>query len=168
MYILILRVIGLSILLLWSASTLARDCGEAGAKHWSTVVKLTAGPVTLHWSGLHDAHQVVCSLSFRNAQDQMQTLEVCGEPEPNERESLIAFVSCAEDGCDNTIVVADMIRGALLKGDLPVSLHHMYLSLQWRTHGRNLLVDVEGITGETWRRFTCSVTDAVVCAARVL
>jgi hypothetical protein len=166
-YILIMRGVGLSILLLWSASTLAGECGEAGAKHWSTVVKLAAGPVTLHWSGLEDAHQVVCSLSFRNAHDQMQTLQVWGEPEPNERENLIAFASCAEDGCDNTIVVADMIRGVVLKGALPVSLHHMYLSLQWHTHGRSLLVDVEGITGETWRRFTCSVADAVFCAARL-
>jgi hypothetical protein len=163
-----LRLSGTSILLLWSACALATECGEAGAKHWSTVVKLAAGPVTLHWSGRHDAHQVVCSLSFRNAQEQMQTLEVWGEPESNATESLIAFASCGEDGCDNTIVVADIARGALLKGDLPLSLHHMYLSLQWRTAGRNLLVEVEGINGETWRRYTCSVNEAVVCVLKIL
>jgi len=51
----------------------------------------------------------------------VQALEVWGEPEINVAENLVAFASCADDGCDNTILIADIVRGVVIKGDLPPS-----------------------------------------------
>ena len=159
-----MKRVGLLLLLLWSCPALAKQCGNPGAKHWSTVVRLSAGPITLHWTGVDERGQAVCRLSYRDGQGQMQALEVWGEPEPNVTQSLIAFASCADDGCDNTILVADIVRGVVLKGDLPVSMQQTYFSLKWATSGRTLAVEGERTDGRSPRHFTCAVTETVVCA----
>jgi hypothetical protein len=94
----------------------------------------------------------------------MQALEVWGEPQPNVAENLVAFAFCADDGCDNTILVADIVRGVVLKGDLPVSMQQTYFSLKWAASGRTLSVEGERIDGRQPRHLTCAVTERVVCA----
>jgi len=158
-----MKRVGLLLLLLWSLPALAKQCGDAGAKHWSTVVRLAVGPITLHWTGVDDRGQAVCRLSYRDSQGQMQALEVWGEPEPNVTENLVAFASCADDGCDNTILVADIVRGVVLKGDLPVSMQQTYFSLKWAASGRTLSVEGEHSDGRQPRHLTCAVTERVVC-----
>ena len=159
-----MKRVGLLVLLLWSFPALAKQCGEPTAKHWSTVVNLAAGPVTLHWTGVDVGRQAVCRLSYRNRQGGVQTLEVWGEPEVNVTENLVAFVSCADDGCDNTILVADIVQGAVLKGDLPPSVQQTYFSLKWAASGRTLSVEGESIGGRPPRHFSCAVTEKVACA----
>ena len=159
-----MKRVGLLLLLLWSFPALAKQCGEPTAKHWSTVVNLAAGPVTLHWTGVDVGRQAVCRLSYRNRQGEVQTLEVWGEPEVNVTENLVAFVSCADDGCDNTILVADIVQGAVLKGDLPPSVQQTYFSLKWAASGRTLSVEGESIGGRPPRHFSCAVTEKVACA----
>jgi hypothetical protein len=158
-----MKRVGLFLLLLWSFPALAKHCGDPGAKHWSTVVKLAAGPVTLDWTGVHEAGQAVCRLSYRNKQGQVQTLEVWGQPEPNETENLIAFAACTDDGCDKTVLVADIATGALLRGDLPVPAQQIFFSLGWGASRRTLLVETEGVDNQPPRHFTCEVTERVVC-----
>jgi len=94
----------------------------------------------------------------------MQALEVWGEPEANVTENLIAFAFCTDDGCDNKILVADIIRGVVLEGDLPVSTQQTYFSLKWAASGRTLSVEGENFGGRPARHFTCAVADEVVCA----
>jgi hypothetical protein len=91
-------------------------------------------------------------------------LEVWGEPEANVTENLIAFTSCADDGCDNTILVADVVRDVVLKGELPPSTQQTYFSLKWASSERTLSVEGESIGGRSPRHFTCAVTESVVCA----
>jgi len=110
-----MKRVGLLLLLMWSFPALAKECGDPDARHWSTVVRLAAGSVTLHWTGVYEGRQAVCLLSYRNSQGKTQTLEVWGEPELNVAESLVAFASCADDGCDSTLLVADIVRGVVLK-----------------------------------------------------
>jgi hypothetical protein len=153
------------VLLVWSFPALAKQCGDPAAKHWSTVVRLAAGPITLHWTGVDEGGQAVCRLLYRNSQGQMQALDVWGEPEPNLTENLVAFAFCADDGCDNTIMVADIVRGVVLKADLPVSTQRTYFTLRWATSGRTLSVEGESNGGRPPRHFTCAVTERVVCAA---
>jgi hypothetical protein len=153
----------LLLLLLWCLPALAKPCGDPTAKHWNTVVKLAAGPVTLHWTGVSEGRQAVCLLSYRNRQGQLQALEVWGEPEANVTENLIAFTSCTDDGCDNKIAVADVVRDIVLEGDLPPSTQHSYFSLSWASSGRTLSVEGEKIGGRPPRHFTCAVTERVVC-----
>jgi len=94
----------------------------------------------------------------------VQALEVWGEPEANAPENLIAFVSCTDDGCDNTLLVADIVRGVVLKGTLPPSTQQTYFSLKWAASGRTLAVEGESIGGRPPRHFTCEVTERVACA----
>jgi hypothetical protein len=96
----------------------------------------------------------------------MQALEVWGEPEANVPENLIAFASCADDGCDNKILVADIVRGVVLEGALPVSTQQTYFSLKWAASGRTLSVEGESFGGRPPRQFNCAVTERVVCATR--
>jgi len=109
-----MNLVWLLALLLWSFPALAKQCGDPVARHWSTVVALAAGPVTFHWTGFGEGHQAVCRLSYRDTQGQVQALEVWGEPEVNVAENLVAFASCADDGCDNTILIADIVRGVVI------------------------------------------------------
>ena len=83
-----------------------------------------------------------------NKQGRTQVLEVWGEPEPNVTENLIAFVSCADDGCDNKILVADIIWDVVLEGHLPVSTQQTYLSLKWAASGRKSSVEGESFGGQ--------------------
>jgi len=158
-----MKRVGLLLLLMWSFPALAKECGDPDARHWSTVVRLAAGSVTLHWTGVYEGRQAVCLLSYRNSQGKTQTLQVWGEPELNVAESLVAFASCADDGCDSTLLVADIVRGVVLKGDLPPSTEQTYFSLKW-TSGRTLSVEGDSIGGRPPRHFTCTVTERVVCA----
>ena len=158
-----MKSVGLLLMLL-SLPALGKQCGDPGAKHWSTVLNLAAGPVTLHWTGVHEGGQAVCRLSYRNKQGQTQALEVWGEPEVNVAENLIAFAFCADDGCDNKFLVADIVRGVVLEGDLPVSTRQTYFSLKWAAPGRTLSVEGESFGGRPPRHFSCAVTERVVCA----
>ena len=159
-----MKSVGLLVMLLWSLPALGKQCGDPGAKHWSTVLTLAAGPVTLQWTGVHESGQAVCRLSYRNTQGQAQALEVWGEPEANVTENLIAFASCSDDGCDNQILVADIVRGVVLQGELPLSTQRTYFSLKWAASGRTLLVEGESSGGRPPRHFTCAVAERVVCA----
>jgi hypothetical protein len=94
----------------------------------------------------------------------MQALEVWGEPEANVTENLIAFASCTDDGCDNKILVADIVRAVVLEGALPVSTQQTYFSLKWAASGRILSVEGESFGGRPPREFNCAVTEKVVCA----
>lgn len=154
----------LLLLLLWSLPALAKECGDPGAKHWTTAVNLAAGPVKLHWTGVGEGRQAVCRVSYRNREGQTQELEVWGEPEINVTENLVAFASCSDDGCDSTVSVADIVRGIVLKGHLPPSTQQTYFSLKWAPSGRTLSVEAESIGGRPPRHFTCTVTETVVCA----
>jgi hypothetical protein len=154
--------------LLWSASALGKECGEADAKHWTTVVKVAAAPVTLHWTGVYEGRDSVCAISFTDSQGHLRTLSVWGQPQVNAAKSLIALASCADDGCDTTILVADIARGVVLKSALPLHDAQGYFSVAWEGSGSRLAVEVEGIPGQPPRRLTCSVADKIVCATRGL
>jgi hypothetical protein len=160
--------LGVLVLLLWSASALAKGCGEAGAKQWTTVVKSAAARVTLHWTGVYEGRDSVCAISFSRTPGHLQMLNVRGQPQVNAAASLIAFASCADDGCDRAILVADIARGVVLKSSLPLPDQQLYFSLSWEGSGRTLAVEVEGIQGQPPQHLTCSVSERIVCARRGL
>ena len=154
---------------LWSSLAIAEDCGELGSKHWSTVVKLKAAPVTLHWTGVYEGADSVCSAVYKTSSGQSRTLEVWGQPQVNEAQSLLAFLSCADDGCEKEILVADIARGVVLKTKLPLTGPQSYLKAKWNATGRELLIELESFDegGQPLpvpaRRFFCSVTKTVKC-----
>jgi hypothetical protein len=94
----------------------------------------------------------------------MQALEVWGEPEANVTENLIAFAFCADNGCDNKILVVDIVRGVVLESELPVSMQETYFAIKWAASGRTLSVEGESFDGRPPRHLTCAVTERVVCA----
>jgi hypothetical protein len=163
-----MKSLGVLILLLWSTSALAKECGEAGAKHWTTTVKTAAAPVTMHWTGVYEGHNSVCGISFSRTPGRTQTLSVSGEPQVNAAQSLIAFSSCADDGCDRSLLVADIAQGTVLKGMLPLPDQQLYFSVAWSGSERTLSVEVEGIRGQRPQHLTCSVSERIVCAKRGL
>ncbi|MGB6604563.1 MAG: hypothetical protein WA747_08405 [Steroidobacteraceae bacterium] len=158
--------LGVLLLLLWSTSTLADSCGEAGAKHWTTVVKLAVAPVTLHWTGVNEGRDSVCAISLSRSPTHLQMLNVWGQPEVNAASSLIAFDSCEDDGCRRTILVADVARGVVLKSSLPLADQELYFSLSWKGPGRTLAVQVQGVQGQPPQHLTCSISEQIVCARR--
>jgi hypothetical protein len=149
--------------ILSSASALANECGEPGSRNWDSVVKLSAASVTLHWTGVYEGRDAVCGLSYQTSQGEARTLTVWGQPQVNKMESLIAFASCADDGCEKTILIADIVRGVVLKGVLPLSVPQAYFSIKWKGSSRTLSIDMEGIQGRRQRKFTCSPSDPIVC-----
>jgi hypothetical protein len=151
--------------ILWPASALANECGESGSRHWASVVKLSAVSVTLHWTGVYEGRDVVCGLSYQTSKGVARTLTVWGQPQVNETENLIAFASCADDGCEKTILIADIVRGVVLKGALPLSVPQAYFSIKWRGASRTLSVDMERVQGQPPRKFACSSSDPIVCVA---
>ena len=163
-----MKSLGVLILILWSTSALAKECGEAGAKHWTTVVKTAAAPVTMRWTGVIEGHDSVCGISFSRTPGRVQNRSVWGEPQVNAAQSLIAFSSCADDGCDRSLVVADIAQGTVVKGMLPLPDRQLYFSVAWSGSQRTLSVNVEGIQGQPPQHLTCSVSERIVCAKRGL
>jgi hypothetical protein len=151
--------------LFWSASGLTQVCGEPGLRHWTSVVKLAAAPVTLHWTGVREGKDAVCGIAYQTHQGKARVLSVFGQPQINRSESLIAFAACADDGCDKTILIADFVSGVVLKGVLPVSASQTYFSARWARPGRTLSVDLEGMPGQPSRQFSCTASREVVCVA---
>jgi hypothetical protein len=162
------KILGVLGLLLWSTSALAESCGEAGARHWITMVKLAAAHVTMHWTGVDEGRDSVCAISFPRSSVHLQLLNVWGQPQVNAAASLIAFASCSDDGCRKTILVADIARGMVLKSSLPLPDEQRRFSLSWEGSGRTLAVEVEGMRGQPPQHLTCTVSEEIDCAKREL
>ena len=153
-------------LFLWSALALANECGEPGARHWNTVVKLATTEVTLHWTGVYEGSDAVCGVAYQPTAGESRTLDVFGQPSVNRSKSLIAFVSCADDGCGNNVLVADIARGAVLKAELPLVGPQSYLKAKWKGETRELIIDVESFSEgvpSAGSQYRCSVADTVRC-----
>lgn len=130
------------------------------------MAKFANATVTLRWTGVYEGSDTVCEVSVLDAKGHTKVLSVWGQPYINAPAGLIAFASCADDGCDAVIVVADISRGVLLKGALPVSAQQHYFKLAWQLPGRTLSVLDEGPAADGSQQLVCTVTSEVVCSAR--
>lgn len=157
-------------LLFYSSLVTAQECGEPDAKHWTTLVKLEAAQVTLHWTGVYEGVDTVCGITYNTNLGREQTLEVYGHPEVNAKQNLLGFVTCADDGCEKKIHIADIARNVVLKADLPITAQQIYLKAKWKDTNRELLIEVESFSeGKALppSHILCSVAESVRCA-RVL
>lgn len=156
----------LAIVLLYSASAFGADCGDPEAKHWKTVVKLKAASVTLHWTGVYEGSDTVCRVSYKTASTKQTSQAVWGQPSVNTEQGLLAFVSCADDGCEKELQVLDVGRSQLLKAALPLTDDQFYLKASWKGNERVLLVEVESFPAgqRTITTFTCAVGNVVSCS----
>jgi hypothetical protein len=155
---------------LCSSLAAAQECGAPDARHWSTVVKLESAQVTLHWTGVYEGADSVCSTTYKTNLGQPKTLEVYGQPEINKTQNLLGFVSCADDGCEKEILIADIAHGVVLKTELPIAAPQFYLKAKWKGTSRGLLIEGEPFSyGKALppSHFLCSVAENVQCA-RVL
>jgi hypothetical protein len=160
------RIATLLLLLLCAGPALAKECGEPGQRHWRTVLRWPSGTIGLRWTGVYLGHQSVCELSYRDTAGHRRTLEVWGQPVPDEPERLIAFSTCRDRGCDPTILVADLNRGVLMRGELPVPKQKTFFSMKWSGAGRTLGVEVESTDDLPPGEFICWVTETVTCGLR--
>lgn len=141
----------------WSALAIAEKCGESGAKHWTTV--LASKPaVTLHWTGVHEGVDSVCEITYSDS-EQPQALGVWGQPVANKDQSLVAFVSCADDGCDKSVSLVDIARRTVLKTELALSDSQFYLKARWLRSGKAFRVELE----HSPIRFHCEAEQTLVC-----
>jgi hypothetical protein len=146
----------------------AQECGEPDGKHWNTDVKLETAQVTLHWTSVYEGVDTVCGVTYNTNAGKRQTLEVYGQPEVNSKQSLLGFVTCADDGCENEIHIADITRGVVLRANLSIVADQIYLRAKWKGNSPDLLIDVEASTnGKALppSRFLCSVAESLRCAS---
>ena len=108
----------------------------------------------------------MCEISFRDATGLDRVLSVWGQPIINAPENLVAFSSCADDGCEPQVVVVDIARGVVLRGTVPTNDQQHYYKLSWQKAGRVLSVLDEGIEAHKEQHFLCAVASEVVCSAR--
>jgi hypothetical protein len=155
------------ILLFCSSLVSAQECGEPSAKHWRTGVKLDTVQVTLHWTTVYEGIDTVCAITYNTSRGKPQVLEVYGQPEVNTKQDLLGFVTCADDGCEKQIQIADIARGVVLKANLSITAHQSYLKAKWKDNNRELLIDVKSFSNGkalSPSRFLCAVSDSVQCA----
>jgi hypothetical protein len=136
----------------------ANTCGEP---NWTTTVSLRLTVVTLRWNGVYEGADAVCGLTYPDRAGNVVTLQVWGQPIPNAAENMIAFLSCADDGCEKTLAVADIARGIVTTVQLPLSQPQIYLKARWDGHARHLLIVSE--KSEAAPLITCAVTQRVTC-----
>jgi hypothetical protein len=136
----------------------AKDCGEPS---WTTTVSLRLTVVTLRWNGVYEGADAVCDLTYPDKPGNVVSLQVWGQPIPNAAENLIAFLSCADDGCEKTLEVADIARGIVTTIQLPLSQPQIYLKAKWESHARHLLIT--GEKSEAVTLITCAVTQSITC-----
>jgi hypothetical protein len=137
---------------------LAAECGESGARHWTTIEKFGTDTVTLHWTGVYEGRDSVCAISYTQKGKKV-SVEAWGQPILNREQSLIALLSCADDGCRREITVWDVNTQKILKAELPVKDSQFYLKASWRGVSRTLDVEIEGEP----RPIICSIEKALVC-----
>jgi hypothetical protein len=138
----------------------AKDCGEP---NWTTTVPLRATVVTLRWTGVYAGSDAVCEVTYPGTGGNSIALQVWGQPIPNATENLIAFLSCAENGCDKILVVADVAGGTVLTVPLPLSQPQVYLRAKWDGHTRRLLIADEKT--EATPLLMCAVTHTIACTS---
>lgn len=159
-----MRFLAIPLLAAWCIVSAAEECGETGARHWTTVANLNAGLVTLHWTQVYEGLDTVCGLTYKQSPNLLKTLDIWGQPEVNAVESLLAFRSCADDGCRNKILVVDIVRGVTLRDELPLATPQSYLKLKWSTIDRQLIIEAESYYRDGKRidsLFRCSVTQTL-------
>lgn len=147
---------------------MASECGEPGAKKWSTEVPLSVTTVTLLWTTVYEAPPAVCRVTYKTRTGEVKSLKVWGHPESNISASQIAFVSCADGGCRPDIVVADLAREVLLTTQLPIKDSQFYLKTKWLESSQKLRVEVERFKLEPtfqryWQYFDCDVLNGITC-----
>jgi hypothetical protein len=138
----------------------AKDCGEP---NWTSTAALRLTVVTLKWNGVYEGADAVCELTYSDKTGSIMTLQVWGQPIANAAENLIAFLSCADDGCEKTLEVADVARGIVMTLQLPLSEPQIYLKAKWDSHARHLLIADE--KAEAAPLLTCAVTQSITCTA---
>ena len=153
------------IMFLCASMAAAQDCGEPDARHWRTTLKLNPTKVTLHWTGVYEGRDSVCGITFKTNSGKFITLDVLGQPVVAREQNLIGFVSCADDGCEKEIHVADIARGVVLKAELPIVVSQFYFKAKWKTLSRELFVEVEPPSNVKALHFLCSVTNNVQCVS---
>ena len=161
-----LKTLPLLALALIPAYAFGKDCGAPDSKHWTTVANLKQTPITMHWTHEYEGSDSVCELTYQVGSGKAQHVSVSGQPQINVKESLVALVSCADDGCSDTVVVVDVPRSKVLSVKLPISNSQTYLKAAWTKSGRVLRVDVEGYSGGSQSRklsFICSVAETIEC-----
>lgn len=156
------------VVFLWSMSAVAAQCGEPGAKKWSTVTRLKATTVTFYWTTVYEAPSTVCRVSYQTKSGVPHSFEVWGQPELNEGTSQIVFVSCRDDGCSPDIVVVDITRGELLKTILTINDSQFYLKTKWLESDHKLQLEVERFQNDPshnryFQHFECLTTDGIIC-----
>jgi hypothetical protein len=155
-----MRIICLIAVLLLPQLASAKDCGEPS---WTTTVPLRVTVVTLRWSGVYAAPDVVCELTYPGTGGSTVALQVWGQPIPNAAANLIAFLSCADDGCDKTLVVADLASGTVMTVPLPLKQPQIYLKARWDGHTRRLVISDE--KAEAAPLLACAVTRTITCTS---
>jgi hypothetical protein len=140
----------------------AEDCGDPKLKHWNTVVKFITTDVTMYWTGVYEGLDSVCRIRY-SVSGQSKTLDVWGQPDTNIKQSLITFLSCADDGCSKHILVADISHGTILNTELPLPDSQFYLKTKWVGAGNSFRIEVEGKTiyflCTAGKRLTCTKQD---------
>lgn len=148
-------------ILLFQLSAIAEECGDPDMKHWQTNLSFKAAQVTLYWTGVYEGNDSVCNLTYTTNSAKATTLEVFGQPVINQSQSLIAFVSCADDGCENKISVANIAQGVILKTELPLDPNsQFYLKANWQGSTNELSIVTDP---PIQKHFICSVTDTIRC-----
>ena len=158
------------LMLFCSGLASAQECGEPDGKHWNTEVKLLLTPVTLHWTTVYEGVDTVCEVSYIRNPGQPQALEVYGQPQINEKQNLLGFVTCADDGCEKQIHIADINRDLVVIAELPIDASQFYLKAKWKGSSREYLIEVESFSnGKALppSRILCSVSENARCS-RVL
>lgn len=161
-----MKTITFTTLLLFSSFANAMECGEPGVKHWSTIVQFKTAQVTLHWTEVYEGIDTVCGVTYKTNKGQFQSLEVYGQPVINKTQNLLGFVTCADDGCEKEIHIADIERNLVLKTELPITAQQFYLKEKWKGSSRDLFIEVESFSdGKALSpsRFLCSVDKEVHC-----
>ena len=153
-----MRISALIFALCLPLHALAAECGESGARHWTTTEKFKTEAVTLHWTGVYEGRDSVCAITYTHA-GKTRSVEFWGQPVINREQSLIALLSCADDGCKQDIAVWDVNSHKILKAKLPLRDSQFYLKAKWRGVGRSLDVEVEGNP----RGYVCSLEKTLIC-----
>jgi len=161
-----MKIVTLVTLFLWPLLASAEHCGGPSAKHWNTAVKLDSGSVTLHWNSGYESPDSVCGVSYKTSSGESRMLEVRGQPEVNQTQSLLAFLFCEDDGCSKEVLVADITRGVILKATLPITNEQFHLKAKWNGATRDLLIEVGVFYSQKAfpaSHFVCSAAESVRC-----
>jgi hypothetical protein len=140
-----MRRLIIALALVAGTAAAAEDCGLSACGHWTTKHTYPAGAVRLNWTHVYEGRDTVFRIDFLNKGRGPKQLKVEGQPVFNKQGTIVAFPSCADDGCQRKVSFVDLSKRREIGSTILPYEEQIYVEGQWQGDYFLLKVSIPGV-----------------------